>query len=102
MMAMDNTIIDSNVTESLLKKLLKQNVISNLKTFHGLDSFFPNPEISSSDDSVLKGKSLEQSTQEHPSETPTIRTSHGIVTSKTTPLKKTFNHLVPLELKQNS
>ena len=102
MMTMDNAIIDSDVTESVLKKSLKQNVISNHKTSHVFDAFFQNPEISSSDDSASKRKSLEQLTEEHPSKTPSIQTSHGIVTLKTTQIKETSNHTVPLELKKKS
>ena len=50
--------------------------------------FFQDPEISSSDYSASKEKSLKQATEEHPLKTPSIQTSHGIVTLKITRLKR--------------
>ena len=47
---MDDTIIDSDILESVLKELLKQNVISNHETSHEFDSFFRKAEIPSSDE----------------------------------------------------
>ena len=93
-MKMDDTVIHSDVIESALKELLRQDVFSNHETSHGFDSFFRNPEISSPNDSASKKESLEQPTGEHPSKTTNIQTL------KTTRLKETSNHLVPLELKQ--
>ena len=38
-MKMNDTVIQSDVIESALKELLKQNVFSNHETSHGFDSF---------------------------------------------------------------
>ena len=81
---MDDTILNSDVRESVVNELLKQNVILNHKTPHWFDSFFWNPEISSSDDSASKGESLKQPVEEHPSKVPNIQTPNSNIKSNST------------------
>ena len=77
---MDDAILDSDVRESVVNELLKQNVIP----FYVVDSFFWNPEISSSDDSASKGESLKQPVEEHPSKAPNIQTPNSNIKSNST------------------
>ena len=77
---MDDAILDSDVRESVVNELLKHNVIP----FYVVDSFFWNPEISSSDDSASKGESLKQPVEEHPSKVPNIQTPNSNIKSNST------------------